>query len=870
MTNREFSDSFTTLLNSYNRQAQFGEQASKAEIVLDEYEKSVILTQAQDIITKSYFDKNYNQSGQGFDDSTRRQVDFSSLIKVTTLTPTSGSTLYDERGVLFKMPRKVVNGHIVEDTTDILFILNEKLLVETTLGDGNPKTWILNNYGDGKIVYYSEPTVHHTDQSHYWMIEGDDEHYYTHPGNPTNHPGNSAYWTIEGDPQYFEYPVYPAYTHHEGNPQYWTINSSQQMYYSEPKVQLHPSTNTYYTIDLDVLEQHYNTYPEIQHTDAIPEYWTISHMGVEDTEHKYYREIEVISGTEASTYYTIDLDPEQTQYENDPGTATSTLVKDEYWTIDLDDPTVEYTTEPDDPVTHQGTDDSWIVNGTDVFPFDPTDEFIYNKESYWTTSATGNTQYATNPVTAHTTQTYWRDTNPDNARSSLYKDYYIISKPTWIMVRASVNGKLPGYYIISNYGEIGPFSNQPIIQSFENSLDYWLIEGDTTNPYFEEVTATETISAESWSITYNNRTYVYNSNPTVQYQAGTPTTYTVTIGSTTNTYYELPTIQHYPAQYTWKFDDIDTIFTSEPHVITHTQGGMYYQVVYVDTQISVNGINYKDPSPVVNHYPGVAEYWTFGSNTYNTEPHVITHPGQQQFWTIDVTGGVQYLTEPIIHTYDATNPYWVINYDGKIFYSEPVITPHNEVASYWTFTGINKKYYTTNPPTVTSMYDPDLSYYTINDESTHYSNEPQFTIIDGVNVGKTKEEYIIVPISYKEYDREMSKPYAQPLKKQAWRLFQNNSLGFDFDSELIPKFSINPHGNGYNIGDVVLTYKIRYVRRPRPIILEDLPNGLEIDGESSYSECELNPILHADILNKAVEIALATRGRVQPQDEQRR
>ena len=55
-------------------------------------------------------------------------------------------------------------------------------------------------------------------------------------------------------------------------------------------------------------------------------------------------------------------------------------------------------------------------------------------------------------------------------------------------------------------------------------------------------------------------------------------------------------------------------------------------------------------------------------------------------------------------------------------------------------------------------------------------------------------------------------------------------------------------------------YKIRYVQRPTPIVLEDLPDGLSIDGVSSETECSLNPVLHQDILNKAVELALATRG----------
>lgn len=133
------------------------------------------------------------------------------------------------------------------------------------------------------------------------------------------------------------------------------------------------------------------------------------------------------------------------------------------------------------------------------------------------------------------------------------------------------------------------------------------------------------------------------------------------------------------------------------------------------------------------------------------------------------------------------------------------------------------------------------------------------SIEDAENVGwkwypAKYKEYVIVPISYKEYDREMSKPYAQPLKKQAWRLFQNQATGFDINSELIPRFNVNVQDNG------TFVYKIRYVKRPQPIVLEDLPNDLEIDGVTKESACELNPIIHTDILNKAVELAVATRG----------
>ena len=132
--------------------------------------------------------------------------------------------------------------------------------------------------------------------------------------------------------------------------------------------------------------------------------------------------------------------------------------------------------------------------------------------------------------------------------------------------------------------------------------------------------------------------------------------------------------------------------------------------------------------------------------------------------------------------------------------------------------------------------------------------------------GEKKEEqwrkdFVIVPISYKEYDREMSKPYAQPLKKQAWRLFQNQATGFDINSELIPRFNVKEEtSSGEEPTYKSFVYKIRYVKRPQPIVLEDLPNNLEIDGVTTESECELNPIIHMDILNKAVELAIATRG----------
>lgn len=125
----------------------------------------------------------------------------------------------------------------------------------------------------------------------------------------------------------------------------------------------------------------------------------------------------------------------------------------------------------------------------------------------------------------------------------------------------------------------------------------------------------------------------------------------------------------------------------------------------------------------------------------------------------------------------------------------------------------------------------------------------------------TKRQYVVVPINYKEYDRQMSKAYAQPLKKQAWRLFQDSGVNgnstIDLYSEIIPVEGSIATGE-------TPKYKIRYIRRPRPIVLTNLDfttqADLEIDGVKTISECELNPILHMEILNKAVELAYSTRG----------
>lgn len=144
------------------------------------------------------------------------------------------------------------------------------------------------------------------------------------------------------------------------------------------------------------------------------------------------------------------------------------------------------------------------------------------------------------------------------------------------------------------------------------------------------------------------------------------------------------------------------------------------------------------------------------------------------------------------------------------------------------------------------------SLQSFDDRGILYKLPSNILIMLNEKVKAGNRNYVVIPINYAEYDRLMSKAYGQPLKKQCWRLFQNVS-GIDITSEIIPT-------EGVEVSD----YRIRYIRRPRPIILTNLSlehqESLEIDGISSVTECELNPIVHMDILNKAVELALASKG----------
>ena len=175
----------------------------------------------------------------------------------------------------------------------------------------------------------------------------------------------------------------------------------------------------------------------------------------------------------------------------------------------------------------------------------------------------------------------------------------------------------------------------------------------------------------------------------------------------------------------------------------------------------------------------------------------------------------------------------------------------------------------------------------------------------------------VIPLEYTEYNRLMSKPFKRPTKNQAWRVITNtvtNSTTTKTDYATIAtiiatskdkeyktifdaingktltfsgsgdSFTLTDIGNvtftatekanlekyiNYNVNseqavveiipgpaDIITSYTVRYVARPRAIILSTL-DGVSIDGQQNTQSCELDPILHHEILQRAVELAKA-------------
>lgn len=100
----------------------------------------------------------------------------------------------------------------------------------------------------------------------------------------------------------------------------------------------------------------------------------------------------------------------------------------------------------------------------------------------------------------------------------------------------------------------------------------------------------------------------------------------------------------------------------------------------------------------------------------------------------------------------------------------------------------------------------------------------------------------VLPIRQDEYNVVKENPFRGATKYKALRLDSGDGV-----VELVSKYIIG-------------SYLVRYLSKPTPIVLEDLPNGLTVDGVNTTTECALNPVLHKTILERAVLMALRAKG----------
>lgn len=106
---------------------------------------------------------------------------------------------------------------------------------------------------------------------------------------------------------------------------------------------------------------------------------------------------------------------------------------------------------------------------------------------------------------------------------------------------------------------------------------------------------------------------------------------------------------------------------------------------------------------------------------------------------------------------------------------------------------------------------------------------------------KSGEDVCVTPVTQDEYHRIRKNPFRGPNDRRALRLDLNEEV-----VEIVSKYN-------------VANYLVRYLSRPNPIILNDLPNDLSINGINKKTECGLNPVIHRAILERAVRLAIISR-----------
>ena len=130
MTIEEFSNEFDVLLNSYAVNSSF--ELGQGILQLDEYEKSLLLTEAQESIVKDLY--NGKLTGEGFESTEEQRRNLDSLINTLELTSKDISKpKMSDNSEFFQLPSDASEEH-----PDVWFITYESVLLsDESLGCKN-------------------------------------------------------------------------------------------------------------------------------------------------------------------------------------------------------------------------------------------------------------------------------------------------------------------------------------------------------------------------------------------------------------------------------------------------------------------------------------------------------------------------------------------------------------------------------------------------------------------------------------------------------------------------------------------------------------------------------------------------------------
>ena len=132
-----------------------------------------------------------------------------------------------------------------------------------------------------------------------------------------------------------------------------------------------------------------------------------------------------------------------------------------------------------------------------------------------------------------------------------------------------------------------------------------------------------------------------------------------------------------------------------------------------------------------------------------------------------------------------------------------------------------------------------------------------YIVLESVTLGGTNsclngKKIKVKPVTHDEFQVDIDNPFKKPNLRKAWRMDLTRYGASKQQAEL---FAI----------DTISEYHVRYVRKPKPIILADFEEdddisgmGLSIDGYNTRKDCELNTEVHRDILIRAVDLAVLT------------